>query len=382
MRVGIAILALLAAAKLADEFYRLVWGLPENLGAVDLVRRWNETRAWFAGEPVYALDDAIYPPATYPVLWPILGWVSFEGARRLWALVYVGFLWWISSITVRESGVRSRAGRIAAALVPLAFNATGATIGNGQLLLLVLPPLLTACLLAARGGAGGREDLRTDLAIAALFCVAMAKPSASAPFAWIILFCPGRLRPAVLSGAGYVVLTLFGLAFQPLDQGEIGGSDPVASVRRIIGASYGSLQSWLVHQGLEASPLMVVLPALALLGVGAWVWKRRRTDPWNLLGVVSVVARTGWYHRVYDDLLVLPVVIALLRIGTRRAHGEEDLRRAPAILAALACIAAALVPARLHVPFFPGIGWFVNTATIAAWLAAAFLLDREAKRTS
>lgn len=382
MRAGIAILALLAAAKLADEFHRLVWGLPENLGAVDLVRRWNETRAWFAGEPVYALDDAIYPPATYPVLWPILGWVSFEGARRLWACVYMGFLAWLSSITLRESGVRSRAGRVAAALLPLAFNATGATIGNGQLLLLVLPPLLVSCLLAARGGAGGREDLRTDLAIAALFCVSMAKPSASAPFAWIILFCPGRLRPAILTATGYVLLTLFALAFQPLDQGDLGGEDPASSLRRIIGASYGSLQSWLVHRGLETSPLMVLLPALVLLGTGAWVWRRRRTDPWNLLGVVSVVARTGWYHRVYDDLLVLPAVIALLRIGTRRAHGEEDLRRAPAILAAIACIATSLLPARLHTGAFPRIAWLVNTATIASWLAAALLLDREAKRTS
>ena len=39
MRAGIAILALLAAAKLGDEFHRLVWGLPENLGAVDLVMK-------------------------------------------------------------------------------------------------------------------------------------------------------------------------------------------------------------------------------------------------------------------------------------------------------------------------------------------------------
>ena len=44
-RVGLAILALLAAAKLGTEFHRLVLGTPENLGAVDLVRRWNETRS-------------------------------------------------------------------------------------------------------------------------------------------------------------------------------------------------------------------------------------------------------------------------------------------------------------------------------------------------
>jgi len=382
MRAGIAILALLAAAKLGDEFHRLVWGLPEHLGAVDLVRRWNETRAWFAGEPVYALDDAIYPPATYPVLWPILGWVDFEGARRLWAGVYVVFLAWLVAITVRESGVRSPSGRVAAALVPLAFNSTGATIGNGQLLLLVLPPLVLACLLAARGGAGGREDLRTDLGIAALFCIAMAKPSATAPFAWIILFAPGRLRPAVLTGAGYVLLTLFALAFQPFDTSVIGGSDPAGSARRIIGASYGNLQAWLVHRGLEASPLMALLPAMALLATGLWVWRRRRTDPWNLIGVVAIVARTGWYHRVYDDLLILLPVIALLRIGTRRTRGEDDLRRAPAILTAIACIATALVPARLHTRGYPKISLVVNGLTVATWIAAFVLLDREAKRTS
>ena len=43
-RVGLAILALLAAAKLGTEFHRLVLGTPENLGAVDLVRRWSGER--------------------------------------------------------------------------------------------------------------------------------------------------------------------------------------------------------------------------------------------------------------------------------------------------------------------------------------------------
>lgn len=377
-RFGLAILALLAAAKLSTEFHRLVLGTPENLGAVDLVRRWNETRAWFAGEPVYALDDAIYPPATYPVLWPILGWVSFEGARRLWALVYVGFLAWLSALTLRESGVRSRAGRIAALLLPLAFNATGATIGNGQLLLFVLPPLVVACLLAS----GRRTDLRTDLAIAASFCVAMVKPSAAAPFAWIVLFVPGRLRPAILTSAAYLLLTVFALAFQPLDPGVIGGADPASSTRRIIGASYGNLQAWLVALGMTESRLMIWLPLLALLGAAVWVHRYRRSDVWNLMGAMAIVARMGWYHRVYDDLLILLPVIALLRIGTRPATGDDDLRRAPALLLAFACIAAGLLPARSHTAWLGFLHFPVNALTVAAWLSTLFFLDREAKLSS
>lgn len=378
LRAAIAVLGFLAAAKLASEFHRLLLGSPEDLGAVDLVRRWRETVAWFAGEPVYAMDDAIYPPATYPVLWPITGWLSFDGARRAWALAYVAILAWFAPFCARESGARTPAGRLAAGLLPLAFNATGATIGNGQLLLLSLPPILAACLRLARR----TPSLGNDLAVAVLFCIAMVKPSATAPFAFVLLSPPGRLRPAVLAAAAYLALTAFALHFQPLDPSVLAGTDVHRSATRIIGGSYGNIQAALIGLGQVDSPLMVALPAIALVGCGLWIHLRRDADPWLLMAVAALVARMGWYHRVYDDLLTIVPVIALLRVaGGRRRDGVGDARARLALLLAIACVAVAVLPARMHA-WRGGLAatvLAVNTATVAIWLAALVFLAREAR---
>ena len=54
--------------------------------------------------------------------------------------------------------------------------------------------------------------------------------------------------------------------------------------------------------------------SLGLFGVlGAWVYRNRRADPWSLLGVAAIIARLWTYHRMYDDLLILLALIALLR---------------------------------------------------------------------
>ena len=56
-----------------------------------------------------------------------------------------------------------------------------------------------------------------------------------------------------------------------------------------------------------------VLSVLVFLAGGAWVMVHRKADPWTLAGFLGVVARLWTYHRIYDDLLLVPAVIALCR---------------------------------------------------------------------
>ncbi|HEX5758780.1 MAG TPA: hypothetical protein VF121_06260 [Thermoanaerobaculia bacterium] len=80
---AVAVLAL-AALRLAVQVPRLVTGGPAVFGAVDLGFRHAEVARWLAGERVYgALDTAVYPPATYALLWPFLGWLISR--RRVWS---------------------------------------------------------------------------------------------------------------------------------------------------------------------------------------------------------------------------------------------------------------------------------------------------------
>ena len=55
-------------------------------GAIDLKFRCLEVQAWLAGSPVYdEIDHGVYPPATYALLWPFLGWGDFPVTRWFWA---------------------------------------------------------------------------------------------------------------------------------------------------------------------------------------------------------------------------------------------------------------------------------------------------------
>ena len=55
----------------------------EVLGAIDLRLRRMEVRDWFDGVPIYFTNsDAVYPPASYLLLWPFARWESLAVLRR------------------------------------------------------------------------------------------------------------------------------------------------------------------------------------------------------------------------------------------------------------------------------------------------------------
>ena len=173
--------AALALGWIAYGAWRLVLQ-PRPEGAIDLRLRWREVRAWFDGVPTYAtFSDAVYPPASYLMLWPFAAWDSLAALRWFWLAVNLALLGWLAAQLVRAAGEGAwRRPFVAAAL---ASYPIGATLGNGQLGLAV-----TACLLAlvARLAAGPR-DLRGDLALAGLFLVVLVKPSLGAYFFWTLL---------------------------------------------------------------------------------------------------------------------------------------------------------------------------------------------------
>ena len=147
LRSAVWLMAVAATVWLGYEFWRLLFQSGE-MGAIDLRQRHNEIQAWFAGRPVYGdIVTAVYPPASYAILWPLLGWTTETPARWIWAITTILALTWLVAICVRESGADTTLHRSFIALIPLSMYATGATIGNGQLLVHILPVLVAGLLL-------------------------------------------------------------------------------------------------------------------------------------------------------------------------------------------------------------------------------------------
>ena len=360
-------MALAAIQRLTDGFLQLVWAPTRP---VDLAIRWREVQDWFAGQPVYGGGFAVYPPASYPLLWPLLGWVDFTQARWLWGVTTLGTLAWLAWIIARESGTKSGAGRTVAGLLPLAVYAARAVMVNGQLALHLLPPLLSGLLLVTRRPPSWGRDLGS----AALLLIALTKPSLTAPFMWMLLTARGPLRPITLLVLGYAGLTMLAAVFQPASTvallGQfVGGA--VLDAARASAQSHANVHGWIDVLGLGRGYTIASLTAL--LALGWWTcYRAPDAGPWVRLGVAALVARFWTFHYRYDDMLVLVSAVALIRIVNR-----EPLDRGAAVMLAL-LTATLLIPARL---FFPPSPWqAIEGVQTVVWLAALGYLVHRARR--
>jgi hypothetical protein len=320
MRVAVVIMAIASLVWLGYQFWRLLWGSApiwhtSPTGAVDLKLLHRLVHEWFAGRPVYReLPSATYPPATYVLLWPMLGWLEIAPARWLWAVTTVVALTTLVHVVVRESRADTSLERAFMALIPCAIYATGAAIGNGQLIVHLLPMMLVGLLMLHRKPRGRKAQLLAS----ALILATLVKPSISVPFLWLVLFLPRSPGPVTLVALGYCILTLFAVSFQDSTPIALLHDWQARSSSMAVTGGYGNvanLHVWLGRVGLKE---WIFPTSLALMvALGLWSYRYRYVDIWILLGVTSYVARFWTYHRWYDDALIILPIVTLFRIAKR-----------------------------------------------------------------
>ena len=319
LTILVILMAFIALVWLGYEFWRFIQqpnqigGYRIHPGAIDLKLRYKEVQYWFAGNPVYdQVKTAVYPPASYAILWPFLGWLTLKSALWLWLATTVLALGWLVFLIVQESSAETFLERSFVALIPASMYAAGATIGNGQLILHILPALLAGLLLLLRG----KGEWRDDLLVAALLLFSLVKPSVSVPFFWMVIFIPGRLRPILIVICGYIVVTVIATSFQETGVLTLlrNWSEHSMDVSAMASVkwSHGNLHSWSAVLGLEEWNLFTSMVFLFALGI--WTYYHRYGDMWLLISVAGLVARFWTYHGWYDDLLILPSIITLFRI--------------------------------------------------------------------
>lgn len=373
---AVVMMIFIALVWLGYQYWRFFLRSPpiwpsSPVGAVDLNLRHNEVQHWFAGSPIYhESKNAVYPPASYVILWPFLGWLGFTPARWLWAITTVMALYWLIHLILKESGANTPLERLFVTLTPLSMYATGAAIGNGQLIDHLLPVLIGGILLLQQKQAAWRMDLFSAI----LLLGALVKPSITIPFFWIILFIPKRLRPALLVSIGYGALTLFGVSFQESGLVSI-LHDWVKQITVLsIDRGYTNLHSWLSSLGLKEWNLPASAIVLGLLGL--WTYRNRQKELWLLLGVTAIVARLWTYHLWYDDLLMILPMVALFRIAKRGTPTPTDRRDVFASILLFIMILANLAPGGRYLLPPPWKNYYI-TGQVLVWIVTlTFLINQ------
>jgi hypothetical protein len=370
LTLAVAALAVAALLKLPMEASHILW---DERGAKDLRYYFEWAHDWAAGRNVYLRADLPeYPPGSLPVLYGIAGWLDWPRARLLIGTLSLGGAALLVCIALRETRPRTGAEAMLIALLLASNNGTGTALGNGQLALIVIPLLLGAVLLLRRRAVAWR----TDLVAAACMSAALVKPSLAVPFLWLGLIFPAgiRLRPMLLTAAGYAALSILALWVMDVPLSEA----LLIAVRNGLGTAVTArdpnMHFLLTKLGLES--FMLFGSAVALLGLGAWVYRNRASDVWLLLAVTALIARIWTYHRVYDDVLILLPQIALWRIAA-----TETADRGGRIAAVLLALNALVVVAPGNMTAPPD--WLqraVLGAQAIVWSATLAMLARYAAR--
>jgi hypothetical protein len=355
--------------RLTSECHRLLLDSSPN-GAIDLKLLYNWTQMWFASKQVYGPSvRATYPPASYTIYWPLMGWLDLPFARWFWALTTVVALIWLIRLLLHASHAQTKNERLFIALLILAPYSTAVTIGNGQLILHILPILITSLLLAThRPSTWWKSGLGIWLFV---FC--LIKPSVTAPFFWLLLFLPGSIWPAFCTILVYGMLTLFSAAFQQdnILTLMLGWVEASGTWVKSGALGYANLGYWMKQINMPE----LALPAglLTLLLLGGWIYlQRNRVDFWILFGVTALVARLWTYHNLYDDgLTLVPMMVAFRHV--RNSLGKSNLDIVVVWILAFASLAS-LVPARVHADLtWPGFV-FRSCQTLNLLLLLGFLL--------
>jgi len=355
-------MSFLAATRLAYQFWRLLIDRNPN-GAIDLRIVHELVYLWFKGE---ALKEIILLPATYALLWPFTGWLSFESSRWLWAVIYIASLAWLSYIVISETGIVKKREIIFAVLFIPAIYPTGITIGNGQLILFLLPSILTAVLMER----GRDSGIVKNIFISALFLFSLLKIPVTAPFFLIPLITQRAFRPLVIAACGYIILTYVAMSYR--DAGIIEtfkiwlkDSSTLATT-----GGYANVHIWLGSLGFK----QLILPCSFILisAFCIWLYAFQKIDIWIQLGVAAIVARIWTYHRLYDDLLIIVPMITIFRIvRSNRLSPNESL--AADLLLVISWLGLLSPGFFLQLPF--PIGTLFRTGQTVIWISLlAFLL--------
>ncbi len=371
-RIGAGLMIIGMLIKWSRVLPQLIGGT-SVAGGVDLISRHREVTTWFAGGQVYGvISTADYPPASYAILWPFIGWLSEPRVRWLWAVTAIVGIAYLAHQFVSATDPRNGSERLFLCLIPFAAYPTDASLLVGQLITHILPLLTASILMMHRN----RARWIDDLLIGGLFLVTLVKPQVSAPFFWFILIFPRRLRPAFLVVAGYLALTVLASMFQDAEFPDLIRS--WLNQERVVYVHDGHTNLYLLLYSLGLQSIALGASIAALLAFGIWAWFHRRTDIWIYLGVAGLFSRLWIHHRIYDDLLLLLPMIALYRL----ARGRDSVFGGKAGVLFLLNWGLMMAPVAPFL-YYPSLIWLspaIKTVMAALWLTTLALLLIAARR--
>jgi hypothetical protein len=299
--------------------------------------------------------SAIYPPYAFPMLSACFWTPDYRSARALYqALTFaaLAFLMWYGAKQMEFAG---RPAALLGAAMPFAISGNGSAVSLGQFTIICIGLLALQIILLQRN--------RPALA-GVCWALAMLKPQIALPFGVLFLLGP-HWRAVLAGGLTLATLTAFALWWTNVDPRDFWTQGVVGHRLKFVETTRDGSGLWVGAWGLN--PQKATLFGIGLAGAfGALLLLARVREKFNLqttAAVAAVMAMTLFYHRPYDNLLFIFLLLPLVAATFRR--------HSPLLFAASGALAVVLylpagVALRRLAEIAPVTDWLVFAVPIAA----------------
>jgi hypothetical protein len=307
------IFALLALAYLSKGFYTLAFDSSPS-GGRDLLERWKEQQYIYLGIYPYRMNTADINPE--------LGRIS-SGGYPPWAF-FTGFLmfppisWTLTRfyqvfLNLISLGILSRFsyqlglpfGKLSAyffVVTSLAISSNCTTLNNGQYGLIVNALLIIVYWLL---------QVNKNYLAGVFMGIALVKPNISAPY--LLSLAIKRKFKTVILAFIYIICATFAIARTTrLNFEEVIGR--FLNQIKYVADDGTSGINILIKFGIGKEITLFLLTAIAVV-LGIVIFQKlRHTSLLTLFAAASVIGRVFTYHRAYDDLMLVFLLLALLTL--------------------------------------------------------------------
>ncbi len=307
------LLILLGLIYLSAGFYDLLINQDK---AFDLLLRWKEQQYIYQGVYPYdamkgspniipeigVIDSGGYPPWSFFTAFIFFPPISWELTRIYHALLNT-FSILVSAIFAYRIGLPySRAEALFCLTAILAIASNKSTLMMGQYGIIINALLILMFWLIQKN-----KNIWAGLVLG----IAMVKPNISAPF-FLILMIHKRFK-AIFAFSLYIILGSIYIWI-------ITKLSPIYMLNKIFGQSkyfadkgYSAI-GFVTALGLDPKQATLLLGIIGLFAVSVIIYLCRNYSLLNLFAICSVIGRVFIYHRHYDNIMLMFLLLAIIKI--------------------------------------------------------------------
>jgi len=255
----------------------------------------------------------IYPPYAFAVFTPLFAPPGYRADRALYHALSIAALVLMAWYGARELRFAGPAAAALGAALPLAFSVNYVALCQGQFSIICTGLIIAQLLLLEK---------KRPAAAGLCWALAMLKPQIAAAFA-LLFFIGGRgnIRGLIVGAASLFLLSAAALIWTGTTPDNLVINGLLSHRIGHMAEQSNAAGVWMGVLGLTPiQATLFIAGAMSLAAGAAWFFLPRLTAHLSLeitAAICAAIGYAGFYHVHYDNMMLFPLLLALVAAGFR-----------------------------------------------------------------